>query len=467
LNDEIKGDLDSEEFYKKIRTFVFDSISPTEILRSKIENPDKIKETLRGLCIRAIQESRRIIPVTSQENIINRMINEVFGFGIIQPLLNDKDISEIMINAPNEVFIERNGKLEITDIIFDNPNQILHIIDRIVSPLGRRIDESSPIVDARLPDGSRINAVIPPIAVKSPTLTIRKFKETILDYDSLVKLGAINQEMVSLIDTYVKSRVNILISGGTGSGKTTLLNVCSSSIPKSERIVTIEDSVELRLHQPHVVSLEGRPQNIEGKGQVAIRELVINSLRMRPDRIIVGEVRGPEAFDMLQAMNTGHDGSLSTIHANTPKDVISRLTSMIYMTSVDMPIAVLREMIFSAIELVIQTARLPDGSRRVMSISELASFENGEIIFNDIYNFVQDRAEDAKIIGHYDYKEPSERLKKKIKNSVQLTDLQDKNNSVNNNEDIGIIEEKKEDDKQTKINSLLKMLNKDIKDSGV
>lgn len=407
--------LNSEEFYKSIRTYVFNFISPSEILLEKDKNPEKLKEKLRNLCIVAIQESKKIIPITHQEAIIKRLVNEVFGFGVIQPLLDDKNITEIMINGPKQVYVERNGKIELTDIKFDNFDQILQIIDRIVSPLGRRIDESSPIVDARLPDGSRINAVIPPIAVKSPTLTIRKFKETILDYESLIDLGTMSYEMSTLIDSLVKSRVNILISGGTGSGKTTLLNVCSTSIPKDERIVTIEDSIELKLVQPHIVSLEARPPNIEGSGEVTIRDLVINSLRMRPDRIIVGEVRGPEAFDMLQAMNTGHDGSLSTIHANSPKDVISRLVSMIYMAGVDIPVAVLREMIFSAIEVIIQTTRFSDGSRKITSISELASLENGEIVMHDVYKYsVSEISEEGKVIGQYVYNGTGERIEKKI-----------------------------------------------------
>lgn len=407
--------LNSEEFYKSIRTYVFNFISPSEILREKDENPQKLKEKLRNLSIMAIQESKKIIPIVHQEAIINRLINEVFGFGIIQPLLDDESITEIMINGPKEVYVERNGKIELTDLKFDSHDQILQIIDRIVSPLGRRIDESSPVVDARLPDGSRINAVIPPISVKSPTLTIRKFKEAILDYDSLINLGTLSKEMSTLIDSLVKARVNILISGGTGSGKTTLLNVCSTSIPKDERIITIEDSIELKLHQPHVVSLEARPPNIEGKGEVTIRDLVINSLRMRPDRIIVGEVRGPEAFDMLQAMNTGHDGSLSTIHANSPKDVISRLISMVYMAGVDMPVTVLREMIFSAIEVIIQTTRFRDGSRKITSISELTSLENGEIIMHDVYKFnLENIRKDSKVTDKYIYNGTGERIEKKI-----------------------------------------------------
>lgn len=438
--------LNSEDFYKSIRSYVFNFISPSQILREKEENIEKLREKLRNLTMMAIQESKRIIPITHQEAIINRLINEVFGFGIIQPLLDDKDITEIMINSPTQVYIERNGKIELTDIKFDSPDQILQIIDRIVSPLGRRIDESSPVVDARLPDGSRVNAVIPPIAVKSPTLTIRKFKETILDYESLIKLGTMSSEMSTLIDSLVKARVNILISGGTGSGKTTLLNVCSTSIPKNERIITIEDSIELKLHQPHTVSLEARPPNIEGKGQVTIRDLVINSLRMRPDRIIVGEVRGSEAFDMLQAMNTGHDGSLSTIHANSPKDVISRLVSMVYMAGVDMPVSVLQEMIYSAIEVVIQTARFSDGSRKISSISEFSSFENGEIIMHDIYRFASEGADDqGRVIGKFLYDGVGERIEKKIGRFFK------KGESTKE-------ESKKGGVKKNKINSLLKIL---------
>jgi pilus assembly protein CpaF len=448
--------LNSEEFYKSIRTYIFNFISPSEILREKEENPQKLKEKLRNLSITAIQESKKIIPIVHQEAIINRLINEVFGFGIIQPLLDDESITEIMINGPKEVYVERNGKIELTDLKFDSYDQILQIIDRIVSPLGRRIDESSPIVDARLPDGSRINAVIPPISVKSPTLTVRKFKETILDYESLINLGTLSQEMSTLIDSLVKARVNILISGGTGSGKTTLLNVCSTSIPKDERIITIEDSIELKLHQPHVVSLEARPPNIEGKGEVTIRNIVINSLRMRPDRIIVGEVRGPEAFDMLQAMNTGHDGSLSTIHANSPKDVISRLISMVFMAGVDMPVAVLREMIFSAIEVIIQTSRFRDGSRKITSISELTSLENGEIIMHDIYNFnFENIDQNGKVNGKYVYNGISERIEKKISSFFkgESKEVEEAPNKKKIDSILKILEDKEADPSENNIDS--------------
>jgi len=448
--------LNSEEFYKSIRAYIFNFISPSEILREKEENPQKLKEKLRNLSIMAIQESKKIIPIVHQEAIINRLINEVFGFGIIQPLLDDDTITEIMINGPKEVYVERNGKIELTDLKFDSYDQILQIIDRIVSPLGRRIDESSPIVDARLPDGSRINAVIPPISVKSPTLTVRKFKETILDYESLINLGTLSKEMSTLIDSLVKARVNILISGGTGSGKTTLLNVCSTSIPKDERIITIEDSIELKLHQPHVVSLEARPPNIEGKGEVTIRNIVINSLRMRPDRIIVGEVRGPEAFDMLQAMNTGHDGSLSTIHANSPKDVISRLISMVFMAGVDMPVAVLREMIFSAIEVIIQTSRFRDGSRKITSISELTSLENGEIIMHNIYNFdFENIDQNGKVNGKYVYNGISERIEKKISSFFkgESKEVEEAPNKKKIDSILKILEDKEADPSENNIDS--------------
>lgn len=414
---------DSEDYYYHIRFYVFNEMSPADILREKSISPEHIKEEIRAVALKGIQESKRVLPSEYQDQLISRLINEIFGFGIIQPLLDDKNITEIMITSPEQVYIEQNGKLTLTDLKFESTAQIIQIIDRIVSPLGRRIDESSPLVDARLPDGSRINAVIPPIAVKSPTLTIRKFKDTILDYKSLIQFGSMTDEMAEMINHFVKSRLNILISGGTGSGKTTLLNVCSSSIPADERIITIEDSIELKLKQPHVVSLEGRPPNIEGQGQITIRDLVINSLRMRPDRIVVGEVRGPEAFDMLQAMNTGHDGSLSTIHANSPKDVISRLTSMIYMAGLDMPVNVIREMIFGSIECIIQTARLPDGTRRIESISECGEFDGQDITIHDIYKLnITGLDSNGHTQGNYIYEPYGERIKKKIHQYMRMSE---------------------------------------------
>ncbi len=409
--------MDSETYYRSIRDFIFRYISPTHILKEKSNPKSPVRDEIRNLALRAIQESKRILPIDYQEQLIQRLLNEIFGFGIIQPLLDDVDVAEIMIIGPDQVYIEQNGRLKLTDYKFDSEAQIMQIIDRIVSPIGRRIDESSPLVDARLPDGSRINAVIPPIAVKSPTLTIRKFKTGILDYQSLIRLGSMTPMAAQFIDLCVKSRMNILISGGTGSGKTTLLNVCSSSIPSDERIITIEDSIELKLLQPHVVSLEGRPANIEGQGKVAIRDLVINSLRMRPDRIVVGEVRGPEAFDMLQAMNTGHDGSLSTIHSNSPKDAVSRLVSMVYMAGIEMPVYVIREIIYGAVELVIQTSRLPDGSRKIISVTSLDSFSNDQVQLHDIFRFEwsDQTTEDGKIIGEYRFNGIGNRLTDKIR----------------------------------------------------
>jgi pilus assembly protein CpaF len=417
--------LDSEEYYHKIREFIFRYLSPADILREKSKAGSQIKNEIRTLALRAVQESKRIIPMEYQEQLIQRLLNEIFGFGIIQPLLEDEDVAEIMIVSPDQVYIERSGKLILADYRFDNEAQILQIIDRIVSPLGRRIDESSPLVDARLPDGSRINAVIPPIAVKSPTLTIRKFKTSILEYQSLIKLGSMNSMIAEFLDICVHARMNILISGGTGSGKTTLLNVCSSSIPADERIITIEDSIELQLLQPHVVSLEGRPANIEGQGKITIRDLVINALRMRPDRIVVGEVRGPEAFDMLQAMNTGHDGSLSTIHSNSPKDAVSRLIAMVYMAGIDMPVHVIREMIFGAVEIVVQTSRLPDGSRKIIAVTSLDKFEGEEIRLHDIFQFVwsDQSTDDGKIVGRYQFNGIGERLDQKIRRSMRNNPL--------------------------------------------
>jgi pilus assembly protein CpaF len=416
---------DSEDYYYYIRLYVFSEMSPAEILREKSHSPEHIKDEIRAIALKGIQESKRVLPSEYQDQLISRLINEIFGFGIIQPLLDDNNVTEIMIVSPEQVYIEQNGKLILTDLKFESTAQIIQIIDRIVSPLGRRIDESSPLVDARLPDGSRINAVIPPIAVKSPTLTVRKFKDTILDYQSLIQFGSMTEEMAKMIDHFVKSRLNILISGGTGSGKTTLLNVCSSSIPADERIITIEDSIELKLKQPHVVSLEGKPPNIEGQGQITIRDLVINSLRMRPDRIVVGEVRGPEAFDMLQAMNTGHDGSLSTIHANSPRDVISRLISMIYMAGIDMPVNVIREMIFSSIECIIQTVRLSDGTRRVQSISECMAFDGQDIKLHDIYRLnITGIDKQGRAQGNYIFEPYGERINQKVQHSVNITDAQ-------------------------------------------
>jgi pilus assembly protein CpaF len=335
-----------------------------------------------------------------RKKIVEELINDLTGFGPINPLLLDPDVSEVMVNGPNQVYCERNGKLVLTDVTFRDNEHVMHVIEKIVSPLGRRIDESSPMVDARLPDGSRVNAIIPPLALNGPTITIRKFSEDPFVIDDLITFGTLTKEMAVFMDACVKARLNIFVSGGTGSGKTTTLNVLSNFIPTDERIVTIEDAAELQLGQDHVVSLESRPPNIEGKGEITIRDLVRNSLRMRPDRIVIGEVRGAEALDMLQAMNTGHDGSLATGHSNSPRDMISRLETMVMMAGMELPIKAIREQISGAIDLIIQQSRLKDGSRKITKITEVQGMEGDIIVLQDIFTFEQQGVgEDGKVIG--------------------------------------------------------------------
>jgi pilus assembly protein CpaF len=304
-----------------------------------------------------------------------------------------------MVNGPKQIYVERRGRLELTDVKFNDDEHVMRVIDRIVSPLGRRIDESSPTVDARLPDGSRINAVIPPISLVGPVLTIRKFSKDPLTVEDLVRFGTFTPEMVTFIKACVEARLNIVVAGGTGSGKTTTLNVLSSFIPEDERIITIENAAELQLRQEHVVTLESRPANIEGKGEITIRDLVINSLRMRPERIVVGECRGGEALDMLQAMNTGHDGSMTTAHANTPRDTLSRLETMCLMAGVDLPVRAIREQIAAAVDVIVQQARLKDGSRRIVAVTEVQGMEGDVIVMQDIFVFEQTGIENGKIIG--------------------------------------------------------------------
>ena len=315
----------------------------------------------------------------------DELLHDILGHGPIEPLLEDPLVSEIMVNGPNQVFVERAGKIYETSARFESDAQVRRVIDRIVSRIGRRIDESSPMVDARLPDGSRVNAIIPPLAVDGPSITIRKFSKQALTEQDLVAYKTLTWESVGLLRAFVAGKLNMLISGGTGSGKTTLLNVCSNFIPEGERVVTIEDSVELRLNQRHVVRLESRPANIEGRGEIAIRDLVKNSLRMRPDRIVVGECRGGEALDMLQAMNTGHDGSLTTLHANSPRDCVARLETLVLMAGMDLPIRAIREQIASAIDVIVQLSRLRDGTRRVTHITEVVGMEGDTITLSDIF----------------------------------------------------------------------------------
>jgi pilus assembly protein CpaF len=321
--------------------------------------------------------------------IIGEINDEVLGFGPINSLILDPTVSEIMVNGPRQVYVERKGHLELAAVKFRDNDHVLHVIEKIVSPIGRRIDESSPMVDARLPDGSRVNAIIPPLALKGPTITIRKFAKEPFTVGDLVNFGTLTREMAEFLDACVKVKLNIVVSGGTGSGKTTTLNVLSSFIPPDERIVTIEDAAELQLRQEHVVSLETRPANIEGKGAVTMRDLVKNSLRMRPDRIVVGEVRGGEALDMLQAMNTGHDGSLTTGHANSPRDMLARLETMVLMAGMELPVKAIREQIASAVDLIVQQSRLRDGSRKITYITEVQGMEGDIVTMQDIFIFEQ------------------------------------------------------------------------------
>ncbi len=353
------------------------------------DGTDSLPERIEQLAAAAIDAEVSFIPRGDKQRIVTEIVDEAVGFGPIHPFLNDETITEIMVNGPNQVYVERSGKLERTDVVFRSDEHVLHIIEKIVAPLGRRIDESSPMVDARLPDGSRVNAVIPPISLVGPSITIRKFAKDPFTIDDLINFGTLSLEMAAFLEAAVKARLNVVVSGGTGSGKTTTLNVLSSFIPEGERIVTIEDAAELQLSQEHVVSLETRPANIEGKGAITIRDLVRNSLRMRPERIIVGEVRSGEALDMLQAMNTGHDGSLTTGHANSPRDMLSRLETMVLMAGMDLPVRAIREQIASAIDLIVQQSRLRDGSRKITHITEVQGMEGDVIVLQDLFVYEQ------------------------------------------------------------------------------
>jgi pilus assembly protein CpaF len=364
---------------------------------------EELRHHVNKLIKEIIDEMGGKIPSdVDKEKLCEDVLNEAVGLGPIEELLAQDDISEVMVNRHDEIYIEKGGRLTKSDVVFSSDDAVMSAIERIVAPLGRRIDESSPMVDARLKDGSRVNAIIPPLALRGPCLTIRKFSKQKLFASDLIKFGAINQPMVDFLKMAVENHRNILVSGGTGSGKTTLLNILSNFIPDTERIVTVEDAAELQLAQPHLVSLESRPPNMEGKGAIPIRDLVKNCLRMRPDRIVVGECRGGEALDMLQAMNTGHDGSLTTAHANTPRDMLARLEVMVLMSGMDLPSKAIRDQIASAIHLVVQQTRFSDGSRRVINITEVTGMEGDMVQLQDIFRFQQEGFdENGKVQGHY------------------------------------------------------------------
>lgn len=344
---------------------------------------------VRENIIQVYEQTKLKLPDDLRKQIFDQVLNDLLGYGPLQPLLDDDDVTEIMVNGPKKVFIEKGGKLTKSNVTFDDDDHVLRIIDRIILPLGRHADADSPTVDARLPDGSRVNAVVRPVAIDGPSITIRKFRKDKLKPEDLIAFGSLTQQMAGFLEACVKARFNIIISGGTGSGKTTLLNVLSGYIPENERIITIEDAAELQLQQDHVMRMETKSANAEGLHAVNIRELVRNSLRMRPDRIVVGEVRGGEALDMLQAMNTGHDGSLTTVHANTPRDAISRIETLVLMAGMDLPLKVVRQQISSAVDLIVQQTRLKDGQRKVTAVTEVAGMEGDIIILSDIFKYIQ------------------------------------------------------------------------------
>ena len=394
-----------QELKLAVHRRIVDEMTPEEqqVLVRGEEAREQIKNIISVYSNRELSEGAYALSRGERIQLIDDISNELLGLGPLEPLLQNDAITEIMVNGPNQIFVEKKGKLTLTDVHFYDNAHLMNIIERILTPLGRRVDESSPLVDARLADGSRVNIIIPPLSLVGPTITIRKFSKKALSIHDLVGFGTLNDDMAMFLDACVKARLNILVSGGTGSGKTTTLNVLSSFIPATDRIVTIEDAAELRLQQTHVVTLESRPANLEGHGAITIRDLVRNALRMRPDRIIVGEVRSGEALDMLQAMNTGHDGSLTTAHANTPRDVLSRLETMVLMAGMELPVRAVRTQVSSAIDLILQQSRIRDGSRKITYITEVQGMEGDTIILQDLYRYVQDRIDEhGKSVGHFE-----------------------------------------------------------------
>ncbi len=390
-------DLSAVELSKLKRSMI-ESLSRT--MESETVLAENRREYINQNLKSVYEQANLNLSEDSRRSLFQYVLNEMLGYGPIQPLLDDPEVSEVMVNGPKKIYVEKHGILVRTDLAFDDEAHVMRTIERIILPLGRRVDGDSPTVDARLPDGSRVNAVVRPVALDGPSITIRKFSKEKLTTEQLIEFGTITQNMAEFLRACVLARLNIVISGGTGSGKTTLLNVLSGFIPEVERVITIEDTAELQLQQDHILRLETKPRNVEGGGETTVRDLVRNSLRMRPDRIIVGECRGGEAFDMLQAMNTGHDGSLTTLHANSPRDALSRLETMVLMAGVELPLKVVRTQISSAIDLIVQQSRLRDGTRRTTAITEVAGMEGDTTVMTDIFKFEQTGiAQDGKVLG--------------------------------------------------------------------
>src|SRR5499427_1658447 len=398
------GDRQASKSFEELKRLIHGKlVDKLDLSRVSDLEGDTLRREIRLVVERLCDTENPLLNRMERERLIDEVLDETFGFGPLEVLLKDPTISDILVNGPHKVYVERRGKLEKSDVLFRDSDHLLQIIDRIVSKVGRRVDETSPMVDARLPDGSRVNAVIPPIALDGPSLSIRRFGSNPLKLEDLLNFKALTPEMVMLLEGSIKARLNMIIAGGTGSGKTTLLNTLSSFIPNHERIVTIEDAAELQLQQEHVVRLETRPPNIEGKGAITATDLVKNALRMRPERIIIGECRGAETLDMLQAMNTGHDGSLTTLHANTPRDAIARLETMVMMSGFELPIKAMRQQMSSAVNILIQANRLQGGIRRVTSITEVVGMEQDTVVMQDIYKYVQEGIDETgRARGHFE-----------------------------------------------------------------
>ena len=393
------GNAGQRDTYLDLKTRVQNRLMADLDPGMDISKTAEVRKTIQGLYEQILVEDSIVLSRQEKHRLFEQIVAEIIGFGPLQPLLDDNDVTEVMVNGPKNIYVERKGKITRVPIAFESDEHVMRIIDRIVAPLGRRIDESSPTVDARLPDGSRVNAVIPPISLVGPTITIRLFSKTPFTVQDLINFGSITPEAIQFLKACVEARLNIVVSGGTGSGKTTLLNILSGFIPSDERIVTIENAAELQLRQEHVVTLESRPPNIEGRGEVTIQNLVVNSLRMRPDRIVVGEIRDGAALDMLQAMNTGHDGSMTTAHSNSPRDTLARIETMTMMAGYELPVRAIREQISSAVDVIVHAERLRDGTRKVVNVTEVAGMEGDVVTLTDLFLFEQTGYDSGKVMG--------------------------------------------------------------------